>query len=240
MNLIDYGNDFNKDKHCDLDGWFVDKDGFHVPVALSPEDKRNVLLKKTKYYTFSIPGKYRSYGYNTSIDVSVFKEYSENDPNNIFSSPNINKQLRSGQIDYNVRERIYQLDAVMNKFVFGEKIQVYRGMGIDINEKHLSRYVHLREGDVITEKSFTSTSYSFERACFYATQKNKFCTIVFEIDIYPGVKGVPLFVKNGSAGSGFEHEIVLERDLRFKVLKRSYKILDDANGVIMFYKLRTI
>jgi len=127
---IDSGYDLNKDKHCDIEGWFVDKNGHHRPVLKELAKNRipfgSELYKESEITNcFNISGDY----YGRSLN-SLYV-YSINDDNDELSSPTLNKMLRGlMHPTYSAIKRIMEIDSLIKLSKTKQELTVFRGLKI--------------------------------------------------------------------------------------------------------------
>jgi hypothetical protein len=120
-------------------------------------------------------------------------------------------------IEQKIRKDIYRLQNIINGFELPRTTVVYRG--VEIKEKS-----SLKNGDIITEQGFLSTSVD-QRTALSFTNVNfgpKCC--MFKITIPAGMKALPVMQHSHFPS---EKEILLPAGTSFKVLK---KLDDDKMG----------
>lgn len=122
----------------------------------------------------------------------------------------INKELRSGQVSQETKEKVTFLDDVLNSARLPDDMVLFRGV---------QPYKELKQGDILQEPGFMSTSLSEVKAREFGiegslgTESHKSATI-FEIHVSKGLNGLFL----DSASHIGEAEVLLSRGLQFKVL----------------------
>lgn len=233
---IDAGNDLNNDKHCDLDGWFVDKNGNHRPVIRKITTAKELHLSNPKFKDVDVASYFDMNGSLGGIELNPLYVYSLDDQNIDLSSPNLNKYLReSGKNDSAKDKRIREIDCLINSSTLKKDLEVYRGVPLDFKKAYIKDILKLRPGDIYEDKGFLSTSHSQKVAVSYATKGSK-DIIFFEINLKKGTHGMPLFKSIGSSDKE-EFEILLKRNQKFVV---ENILAGEKTSKIVYVKLRSV
>ncbi len=233
---IDSGNDWNEDNHCDLDGWFVDKDGHHRPIIRRIKTESEIKIASPKFLSLDIASYFDINGTIGNVELSPLYIYTLDDENIDLSSPNLNRYLRGHENnDEQKDKRIRELDYLINSSKTKKPINVYRGMTLDYNKGYIKKILKLKSGDIYSDNGFMSTSHSQEIAVKYA-MKNGNNIVFFDISLDKGTKAFPLFKENGSSEKQ-EYEVLLKRNQKFVVEKIT---ASDKENIIVYIKLRSV
>ncbi len=234
-NILDIGYDFNKDKHCDLDGWFVNNNGNHKPVIRERTNFIDAKLKDPSYTPNELNNHFCAYGNYYGYKLSALNEYSLNDDEIELSSPNINNALRNSNINsLKLAERISHLDELISHFTIKDELVVYRGIPLSTNIP--IEMLKLKENDIYYDKAFMSTSYSMPHAVNYGLGGN-IGMIFIQIKLKKNTNAVPIF--ESIAGKKDENEILINRGQKFVVKKRLCSKVKN-NKYLIFYEMETI
>jgi hypothetical protein len=140
----------------------------------------------------------------------------------------INSYLRKGKEIYQVGlDDIANLDAILGRASLQEAKVVYRGLD---SERFDRTFGELKEGDIITDKGFVSTSEDKDVAKAFM-MGSKEAGGVAEIHVPKGYKAISVIEALSKGGSGVyeaESEIILNRGSRFKVLSRDKGLVLEA------------
>lgn len=233
---IDTGNDLNKDKHCDIDGWFVDKQGNHRPVIRMIKSDLERKISNPQFYHLDIPNYFDMTGKLGGVELNPLYIYSLDDNNVDLSSPNLNKYLReSKKGDSNKDKRIRELDYLINSSTIKKDINVYRGISLISYKQYVRDILKLKVGDIYSDKGFLSTSHSARVAVDYALKSSP-NIIIFEITLKKGTHGMPLFKEAGSTQKE-EYEILLKRNQKFVV---ENIVVNEKRHSVVYIKLRSV
>ena len=234
---IDNGIDLNKDRHCDIEGWFVDKDGHHKPVL---RDRGLAKIDKAflnRYDLLDIINSFDAKSRLGETEIDSLHTYSLNEEDNYLSSPNVNKYLREeAKKDERLEKRIKQLDHIVNSYTLKKDINVFRGVSIKDGERYIKDFMSLRPGNWFFDDGFTSTSYSQDKAIEYGMLNNK-NFIFFDITLRKGTHCVPLF-KDNKTSKEDEFEILVGRRQKFTV-KKVERIKSSDSSYIHYIKVES-
>ena len=235
--LIDNGNDWDHDGPCDIEGWFVDKDGYHRPVIRRVESEKVKKALGAKYPPFDVPGYFDMNGSLGKVELDSLYTYTLNDTNDDLSSPNLNSYLRKGlKNDKEKDKRIREIDYLINSSILKKDLNVFRGISMVRGKEHVEELINIKEGAIYYDHGFTSTSYSQEIAIGYGLEKSK-DMIFLDIRLKKGTKGMPLFEWDKTSRKN-EYEILLKRGQKFKVEEK--KIAKNGDKTIVYIRLRSM
>jgi len=234
---VDNGLDLNKDKHCDIEGWFVDKDGHHKPILRDRGMAKFDKAFKNRYDLLEIIDSFDAKSKLGDTEINSLHTYSLNEEDNYLSSPNVNKYLReNNRYDSRINERIKQIDFIINSYTLKKDINVFRGISIKNGEKYIKDFMSLKPGNWFYDSGFTSTSYSEDKAIEYGMlNSNNF--IFFDITLRKGTHCVPLF-KDDNTSNKEEFEILLGRKQKFTV-KRVETLKASDSSYIHYIKVES-
>ncbi len=245
--ICDTGIDENKDKHCDLDGWFLNDYEMHrarlLPCKgareerpewlaqdlhlerLSAEDFTGAFVKDSPYARSDWdPEKH-----------SAIRAYSENSPDG-YSCAAVNGFLRWGEVKEGLTaEGLRAFAAGMNLsisgFVFDKEITLYRGMRfkpgdpfLKTFDEALSRMEETRMPVPYIEKGFMSASRSVETARTYAYSENTdICHVYMSVTIEKGVAAMPLSLSKGTTTKKNDKEVLFQSGRPFYIIGMDIK-----------------
>ncbi|MCQ2742292.1 MAG: ADP-ribosyltransferase [Bacilli bacterium] len=228
--FIDRGYDANQDKHCDLDGWFVNRRGHHAPHELNvnianskglliPEDMKRTI--HDSFYNIWPP----------SIDQkNAVRIYTKNDSISFSSGP-LNHALRNGFLTRDQVVQEYKIEKAIQRYVVKKDITVFRGISGKRHDPKLRYLIEAQKGDVIMDKAFVSTTISIAHATTFAKNVEDFdLSIMMEIRLKKGDVAAP--TEQLTAYHQNEYEILLNNRQKMKVLEKD---VDRIKGKTLVY-----
>lgn len=252
------GSDANHDRHCDLCGRFVDARGHHKAAFVFTFAKD--IERTGEYYDIVFDGDilttkqfiekyYKGQPYNilendTHWDWWMISEYTENDGNNPFSSPSINRYLRNNESwNDDIEERVFRINNCIDKFELKEDLVLYRGFSVDSNSEFAHtlekayHYTHeYKEPYEFIDMGFLSTT----RDPFYAKRLSRkgegdvkvYCSIAAK----KGTRCMPLNTRYGTTINNIEKEVLFKAFRKDKIMGiEMYKI-----GNITYYNIEIL
>lgn len=234
--FIDNGIDLNKDRHCDIEGWFVDKEGHHKPVlrdrGLAKLDK----AFKNRYDLYEIVSSFDAKIKLGDLEIDLLHTYTLNEDGNYLSSPTVNKYLReNGRNEKRLNERIRQLDFILDGYTLKRDLNVFRGISIIDGKDYINDFLKLKPGMKFHDLGFTSTTYSQEKAIEYGLKDSK-SFIFLDITLKKGSHCIPLFKNLTSEKEEFE--ILLKRKQIF-IVKKVQTLKDKDSSYIYYIKVES-
>lgn len=225
---VDTGIDYNKDNHCDIEGYFLNKDKMHKPICRH-DNVKSVSLREKIAREFSLI--YDDEHFDTPFFVAkewerALYNYPLNDERKFDSSPLINHMLRNGStITENItRIAVRNLDMATNAFTLRKDMYVFRGIGGSFfGPKYLLRLAQKNIGDVVVDQAFLSTSTSLFKACDFCDfdNENVDLAVIYKMKLKKGSKCAPIYVNNKQ-----ESEILLPRCKRFRITQKDCVYLE--------------
>lgn len=236
--FVDYGNDWNNDKHCDIEGWFVNGNGNHR--ARSQEVSNKVEAKITAH-TFGVLEIMDYFDIHSgTLEDSIkaaFTNYSYDDKGKRFGADEINNYCRFyRECDRELEDRISILSKTINETRIKKDLKVYRAISLKA-PSFTKKVVNLKVGDVFSDAGFMSTSFSPFSAMEYVKKFN--CPYsIFEISVKSGTNCYPLDRVFFSTKKE-EHEILFDRNTKLLV-KDKYITKDNNNKFVVVYRMEII
>lgn len=237
--FIDTGNDWNKDKHCDIEGYFVSKEGTHKAIHYKYDDVKEK-YNKHRYTNDHIYKTLIPSTDTTLLDLLPLTRYCADDEKDILSSPSINQYLRYSEKrdDYIMNKQIKKLDNIIKYFTLTKPLVVYRGELLN-NKPWAEKIKNLKVGDIFKRNEYVSTSFDIPSCATYIFNKGekvKYCAF-YEIELKAGTNAVHITkeirnMPNSKTNKEKidEHEILLGKGNIFRVKS---KHIDEIDGIKM-------
>lgn len=231
--VYETGIDENRDRHCDLCGWFVNEyerhrarlmhfkllreerpewsEADHHLERMSAEEFSDAFIKDNPYSRLDWnPEKYSS-----------IRAYSENLPNGL-SCAAVNGYLRNGALPEGISEHelisfIYEMNASISNFIVDKLVTLYRGMRFRPGDAYLNKLddalKEMRETGrpaKIIERGFMSTSRDYRTMRLYAASDElSYCHVCISITLEKGVAAMPLSLSRGTTTKKNDKEVLL-------------------------------
>ena len=218
---IDTGIDYNRDNHCDIEGYFLNKEKSHKGI-LRKGNEKSLVLKKKLEEEFDLDYNPQIFYFPTLRELELYvpylKRYSLNNENDSYSSPRINRILRNGYryFDIATNKTIWNLDMATKMFKTKKDMYVFRGIGGVIGfDNYLLKIARLKIGDEYSDNAFLSTSTNLFSACKFADAGKNDLVVILKMKLPSGTECVPIMCNNKK-----ENEILLGRDKHFRIIKK--------------------
>jgi hypothetical protein len=231
--VYETGIDCNRDRHCDLCGWFVDpkenhrarrirrKGAWEEKPEWAKEDHHLEMMPAEEfaaYYLVDSP--YSKLGWNKDEHKAIFA-YSENSLRGV-SCPAINRFLRNGTVPKDLAESdiasaVASMNSSISRFVLGRIVTLYRGMSFDRGARLLKEFDRDLEAILETDKpasfvdkGFMSLTRDLETMGIYASQgRPSVCHVYMSVTIEKGTEAMPLSFSKGTAANMDDKEVLL-------------------------------
>ena len=231
--VYETGIDCNRDRHCDLCGWFVDPDENHRARRIRRKgawEERPEWAKEDHHLESMAAEEFAAYYLIDSpySKLDWIKErhkailaYSENSRSGV-SCPAINGYLRSGKVqgglaESDIASAAASMDSSISQFVLGRAVTLYRGMSFDPGARLLKEFDRDLEAILETDKpasfvdrGFMSLTRDLETMGAYASQdRPSICHVYMSVTIEKGTAAMPLSFSKGTAANMDDKEVLL-------------------------------
>ena len=250
--LYETGKDENRDRHCDLCGWFVNRFQNHrarrivheLSIDLTPdweyEDRHLDSMTAEEFSDYVIkdnPYARRDWDPNEFAEVL---QYSENNDREI-SCKVINEYLRDGKIDEafsreDIEKTIEAMNSEIDKFKIGWGVTLYRGIWFEPGDEFLGMLDDCLETmdrekkpAVFAEKGFMSTTRSVETAEIYArSNEGNLCHVYMSVTAEQGVSAMPLSASHGTAANTSDKEVLFKSGQSYYIIGMKRKDMGEG------------
>ena len=231
--VYETGIDCNRDRHCDLCGWFVDTKENHMARRIrrkgeweerpewAKEDHHLEMMSAEEFASYYlIDSPYSKLGWNKDEHKAIFA-YSENSLSGV-SCPAINGYLRSGTVPKDlaksdIASAVASMNSSISRFVVGRTVTLYRGMSFDRGARLLKEFDRDLEAMLETDKpasfvdkGFLSATRSVETMGAYASMnRGGICHVYMSVTIEKGTAAMPLSFARGTAAKQNDKEVLL-------------------------------
>ncbi len=257
IRVYETGIDDNRDRHCDLCGWFVNEYERHRARLMHSEGARaekldwlltDFHLEEMSAEMFSTifirDNPYSRRDWNSREYIPIWT-YSQNLPD-FFSCPAINNYLRYGIVPDGFATsrldcRVQEMNLLIGRFVVNKPITLYRGMHFNPGDAYLGFLDDAFKAMKTTgkpvefvEKGFMSTSRSLETAKSYAlTTDSTQCHVYMSVTLEKGVAAMPLSHTRGTTAKKNDKEVLLQSGGTYYII--GMDIEPRGNGLRDYY-----
>lgn len=175
-------------------------------------------------------------------EITVIKDYTDLPPSG--GGADSYNQIINGALRKSIKLKgklaadVKAFDSAINRFALPKPAQVYRGMAVD--NKTLAKIIKTKE---FGDRAFVSTSRSLDIARGMATDQGNlideqgFNFAVFKINLPRGFKAMPVELISEVPS---EKEVILHRNVKFKVTSIKQVSRQEFNGVTVKYHEITV
>ena len=257
IRVYETGIDDNRDRHCDLCGWFVNEYERHRARLMRSEGTRaekldwlltDFHLEEMSAEMFSTvfirDNPYSRRDWNSCEYIPIWT-YSKNSPD-MLSCVAINNYLRYGIVPDGFATsrldcRVHEMNLLIGRFVVNKPITLYRGMHFNPGDAYLGflddayrTMQTTKRPEKFVEKGFMSTSRSLETAKDYASSKSpKVCRVLISVTLEKGVAAMPLSHTRGTAAKKNDKEVLLQSGGTYYII--GIDIEPRSNGLRDYY-----
>ena len=257
IRVYEIGIDDNRDRHCDLCGWFVNEYERHRARLMCSRGSREERpewsvsdhhLERMSAEEFSDvfikDSPYAKSDWNPNKCSSV-RAYSENLLRGL-SCKAVNCYLRSGVVPEDVSESqliffIGEMNASISSFVVDKPVTLYRGMRFRPGDAYLNALDDAFETmkatgrpALLMEKGFMSTSRDYQTMWVYAASDDpSYCHIHMSVTLERGVAAMPLSLSRGTTTKKNDKEVLLASGGTYYIIGMG--IEPRGNGLCDYY-----
>jgi hypothetical protein len=126
----------------------------------------------------------------------------------------INRHLRKMDSSEQAEKYIKNIDSVMKRYKIRNKV-VYRGVRKDVSGDNFNKLYTLKINDIYTDKGYLSTTPNYESAVLWSSGD-----IILKLNL-KSPRGI--IRSEFASRRSNEDEILLDRNIKFKVIDKYYK-----------------